>query len=78
MLYNTQLNCPRGRESGKHRDDEATVLHAILNKPTTTLLSREWAKAALVSCSWKDALDAASSVSIFYCSISIVGHTLLV
>jgi hypothetical protein len=42
------------------------MLH--LNSPTLTSLLREWAKATLARRSWKDALVAAASVSIFFCS----------
>ena len=51
------------------RHDAAPMVHHVtLNSPTPTPLLREWAKATLARHSWNDALVAAASVSIFFCS----------
>ena len=48
------------------RHDNAPVLHHVtLDLPTPAPLLSEWAKATLARCSWKDALLAAASVSIY-------------
>ena len=49
------------------------MLHLPLNSPIPTLLLIEWAKAALVSISWKDALAAAAVVSTSFHSNIIHG-----
>ena len=47
--------------------------HATLSSPTPTPLLREWAKATLARGSWKDALVAATGVSIFFPSGTLCG-----
>ena len=52
--------------------DNVPMLHETLNSPTPTPLLREWAKATLARCSWKDALVAAPNVRIsFYPDIPL-------
>ena len=51
-------------EAAQH--DNTPTPHATLNLPTPTPLLREWAKAALTRRSWRDALIAATSVSISF------------
>jgi hypothetical protein len=47
-------------------DDDAPTPRAALDSPTVTPLLRVWVRATLARCSWKDALVAATSVSIFF------------
>ena len=42
------------------------MLHKTLNSPIPTPLLREWAKATLAKCSWKDALVATANVRISF------------
>ena len=44
--------------------DNVPMFHETLNSLTPTPLLREWAKATLARCSWKDALVAAANVRI--------------
>ena len=51
-------------EAAQH--DNALAPHATLSSPTPTPLLREWAKAALTRRSWRNALIAATSVSVSF------------
>jgi hypothetical protein len=66
------LSAPKsggGTDLKAARHDDGPMLHHVtLNLPALTSLLREWAKSTLARRSWKDALVAAASVSIFLCS----------
>lgn len=54
-------------DSDVTRHGNPQTFRVPVDSPTSTALLREWAKVTLASRSWKDALDAAVSVSFVFC-----------